>query len=64
MEGQRYQHIETIAKKTNRQKLQKTNKMDDLKNLTGEMDALDWDEAVGEVDDSKENKSARNLLDR
>ena len=32
--------------------------------LNGEMDALDWDEAVGEIDDSKENKSARNLLDR
>ena len=32
--------------------------------MNGEMDALDWDEAVGEIDDSKENKSARNLLDR
>ena len=36
VEGQRYQHIKTIAKKTNREKLQKTNKMDDLKNLTAE----------------------------
>jgi len=35
VEGQRYQHIKTIAKKTNREKLQKTNKMD-LKNLTAE----------------------------
>ena len=36
MGAQRYQHIKTIAKKTNREKLQKTNKMDDLKNLTAE----------------------------
>ena len=35
-EAQHYQHIKTIAKKTNREKLQKTNKMDDLKNLTAE----------------------------